>query len=359
METFGSAYYNIYGQHNIPIRSVMPIIDPIRQRMEEIASQRLNQRIADYESMQSITNPYLIGSGVGGADGVYCGPGKIPKGKKLGTAKQCIQNKQLRYWGVKKVDPTLLQGINDEITAEKAKNASVKAKLKLKKLEDDAKILVNTYKKLKIRLDSAIEKGKKHKALDSEIVKLLARRDRLIKNIKKQREVVKVLLEMEEEQANEPIEEIDTFDINKQRKLLDKLKQNRMDAEQRERELFPDEEDEEDEYVDLNPRAKVTKGKFIIDANEGFGYGGYQGDIIIPQVGFTNDYPDTFVFYDPMNPLPQVKTWKLPDFQTRQNIPNYPQTSGSYSRDNYNDDIYSKMEVDAGIPQLHNQKQIF
>lgn len=89
-----------------------------------------------------------------------------------------------------------------------------------------------------------------------------------------------------------------------------------------------------------------------------FGHG-YQTEMIVPKVRWNNSYPDTMVFYDPQNPLPQPRIFELPKFQTRQNISYYPNQSASYSRDNYNDDIYSQMEVIHGIPQLHNQKNIF
>ena len=39
---------------------------------------------------------------------IYCGVGKIPKGHKLGSMKQCVDKNQIRYWGIKKIDPKLL-----------------------------------------------------------------------------------------------------------------------------------------------------------------------------------------------------------------------------------------------------------
>jgi len=39
----------------------------------------------------------------------YCGIGKIPKKQKLGTMKECADQKQIRYWGVKKADPKMIE----------------------------------------------------------------------------------------------------------------------------------------------------------------------------------------------------------------------------------------------------------
>ena len=38
---------------------------------------------------------------------IYCGIGKIPKGSKLGNMKQCAEKGQIRYYGIKKVDPQI------------------------------------------------------------------------------------------------------------------------------------------------------------------------------------------------------------------------------------------------------------
>lgn len=77
------------------------------------------------------------------------------------------------------------------------------------------------------------------------------------------------------------------------------------------------------------------------------------------QTRFNNNYPNTFVFKDNMYPLPQNRNFDLPAFQTRQMNSYFPTSSGSYSRNNYNDDYISQNEVRNGVPQLHNQRNIF
>ena len=34
----------------------------------------------------------------------YCGVGKMPKGYRRGTMRECVDMKQIRYYGLKKVD---------------------------------------------------------------------------------------------------------------------------------------------------------------------------------------------------------------------------------------------------------------
>jgi len=40
---------------------------------------------------------------------VVCGIGKVGKNQKLGSMKECAEKKQIRYWGVNKVDPKILE----------------------------------------------------------------------------------------------------------------------------------------------------------------------------------------------------------------------------------------------------------
>ena len=55
----------------------------------------------------------------------YCGARKVPKNRVLGTAEQCINSGQARYYGVMSVEDTI-----NQILAEKKKLANEKAKIK-------------------------------------------------------------------------------------------------------------------------------------------------------------------------------------------------------------------------------------
>ena len=43
------------------------------------------------------------------ADKTYCGIGKVPKNQKIGTMQQCMAKKQVKYWGLHKVDPRMIE----------------------------------------------------------------------------------------------------------------------------------------------------------------------------------------------------------------------------------------------------------
>jgi len=64
---------------------------------------------------------------------MYCGIGKIPRGKTRGTPEYCVQSNQIRYYGLEKIDKNLLKrakGLTSDL---------IKEQLKLKKIEDEAK----------------------------------------------------------------------------------------------------------------------------------------------------------------------------------------------------------------------------
>lgn len=116
---------------------------------------------------------------------MYCGIGPIPKGKQRGTPQYCLANRQVRYYGIEEIEKELLK---------KEKEVDItKEKLKLKKLEDDGKRLINEYKKVKLilSLEDATKSDKK-KAL-KRIDQLINKRDKLVKNISKQSEYIKTL----------------------------------------------------------------------------------------------------------------------------------------------------------------------
>jgi hypothetical protein len=82
---------------------------------------------------------------------IYCGIGKIPKNSKLGTMKQCAEKKQIRYYGIKKIDPK---------TIEIAKKSSQK-KRKRTTLITKISGLRGKIKNLKRKLEATKDKTKK------------------------------------------------------------------------------------------------------------------------------------------------------------------------------------------------------
>ena len=78
----------------------------------------------------------------------FCGIGKIPKGHKRGNMKECVMAGQVRYYGIKKVDPRILaskQKLQKEDTRESLliKIAGLRGRInKLKRGKDAIKISV-------------------------------------------------------------------------------------------------------------------------------------------------------------------------------------------------------------------------
>lgn len=67
---------------------------------------------------------------------IYCGVGKVPKGKKVGSMIQCAEKKQIRYYGIKKID----QRIIDNIVLHNNKNSDRRQKIISKMMKTSGKI---------------------------------------------------------------------------------------------------------------------------------------------------------------------------------------------------------------------------
>lgn len=117
---------------------------------------------------------------------MYCGAGAVPKGKERGTAEYCIQTNQIRYYGIEAIDEKLLQ------LKSKGKNI-IKERLKLKKIEDDAKILIKEVNTTKIIINSEKAKPSERKKAEKKLESLMIQRDKLVKRLKSQKAVVDAL----------------------------------------------------------------------------------------------------------------------------------------------------------------------
>lgn len=117
-------------------------------------------------------------------DSKYCGIGKIPKGKELASPEYCIKNNQVRYYGLVAIDPKLLKESNVKT------RSLVKEQLKLKKIEDDAKVLIKEVKNLKLILEDKEARPSQQKQAQKRMEQLLAKRDKLVKKLKVQKKIV-------------------------------------------------------------------------------------------------------------------------------------------------------------------------
>lgn len=96
---------------------------------------------------------------------IFCGVGKIPKGSKLGSMKQCADKKQIRYWGEKKVDARILESIKNPKKGSKKGSRESRDKVALQVVQLRARVNALTKK-------VAAEKDKTNKdKLQKELVK--------------------------------------------------------------------------------------------------------------------------------------------------------------------------------------------
>lgn len=133
------------------------------------------------------------------SDNYYCGMGPVPKGKIRAPPEYCLKNNQVRYYGIVAIDPELLNTIKTKTTN------LVKEQLKLKKIEDDAKLLIKEVKNIKIILEDDEAKPAKIKKAQKRMDELLAKRDKLVKKLKAQKAVVEAA-EAEEQMQSEKSE---------------------------------------------------------------------------------------------------------------------------------------------------------
>lgn len=113
-------------------------------------------------------------------DKIHCGIKPVPKNHKLGTMQQCLEKNQVKYWGIKKVDPRMLEA-----------SKTIKKTKKVKSLDDIRIMQVSFRGKIKRKtIDLGKEKDTKKK---EEITKE-------IRELRKQLDLVNAqAIKMEEE----------------------------------------------------------------------------------------------------------------------------------------------------------------
>lgn len=101
---------------------------------------------------------------------IYCGAGDVPKGRKRGTMKQCIESGEIRYYGIHKVDPKLLKSAKDkkvpDMSLEKLKIEIVGLKSRKNKLIRQIKSEKNETKKRQQKDDAIAINGKLKKKIE-------------------------------------------------------------------------------------------------------------------------------------------------------------------------------------------------
>lgn len=103
---------------------------------------------------------------------IYCGIGKVPKGMKIGSVKQCIDKGQIRMYGLKKVEAKLLE----KLLLDKKKNKGRSRTSLMKKMGAlKGKIrkikMIIEYDKNKKKIENAKIELKKYQKEVNEVIK--------------------------------------------------------------------------------------------------------------------------------------------------------------------------------------------
>ena len=123
---------------------------------------------------------------------MYCGVGRIPKGKRRGTIEECIKANQIRYYGLQPIDIKLL-------TKKKQLDLTDET-LKLRTLYEKRKILKNEYAKVKILLENPKATNSQIKTLNAKVDAIYKKDAALIKKIVAQRKLLEDLKKQKEKE---------------------------------------------------------------------------------------------------------------------------------------------------------------
>lgn len=114
----------------------------------------------------------------------YCGIGDVPKGYKRGTMRECAEKKQIRYYGIKKIDSKTLDLTKNNKVLPETWEKLMKERATLVGLVNRTKGRYETTKDLKTK-DEYYDEWKKHetklKKIVSKLKKLSIERDKLKK----------------------------------------------------------------------------------------------------------------------------------------------------------------------------------
>ena len=97
---------------------------------------------------------------------IYCGAKKVPKGKRLGSMKECAEKGQISYWGLKKIDPKLIESIQKGVEKKESRDKLAIKMVgligRVNKLKKDIQGTKNSKEKTKLQKD--LEKTEKELA---------------------------------------------------------------------------------------------------------------------------------------------------------------------------------------------------
>ena len=106
---------------------------------------------------------------------IYCGCKKLPKNKRIGTAKQCKKQGQIRRYGQILVNEVAAKVIKNKATIKK--EDMVKMVKMVKDLDDKNKILISEYNNITKKIDDATLKKKEIQAAVKKEVKAKVKKE--------------------------------------------------------------------------------------------------------------------------------------------------------------------------------------
>lgn len=122
---------------------------------------------------------------------MYCGIGPVPKGMIRATPEYCLQTNQVRYYGIIAIDKDLLQ-VFKEGTSE-----LLKEQLKMKKIEESAKLLIRDIKEIQTILDQTDEDSTIYEDAQEKMNDLQIKKKSIIKKLKLQKKKIEKLENLE------------------------------------------------------------------------------------------------------------------------------------------------------------------
>jgi len=132
----------------------------------------------------------------------YCGIGKVPKNNERGSDEYCLQHNQVRYWGLKKIDPKIIKKVEiiknkDKIVGE-IRTGTVVIRALTKKgeaiLKDIERYESKKYLKKRLEIfETEKEKEKETKRIKKRLDEIKQNGKEVSKKIKAQLEIIKAL----------------------------------------------------------------------------------------------------------------------------------------------------------------------
>lgn len=112
----------------------------------------------------------------------FCGIGNIPKGYHRGSMIDCLNNGQVRYWGLKKVDPRALKHVTETPKADRRPRKKV-SDMTTRELRTEVIICKGKMRKLKMDYRDEDDEKKK-KMIKQEAEKIIKKMEFLVEKFK-------------------------------------------------------------------------------------------------------------------------------------------------------------------------------